>query len=101
MKKNILVITLLALSIFMSACTSKPFVATSRTMNYDMTGIDISGLKTSKVCTDSDNKDVSVRHAAQIAGFSKVYAVDHETVMASHLFGQDTVESICTVIYGK
>jgi len=101
MKKNILIITLVVLSIFMSACTSKPFVSTADIMSYDMTGVDVSNLKTSKVCTDSDNKDVSVRHAAQIAGFNKVYAVDNETVMASHLFGPDTVESICTVIYGK
>ena len=99
MKKNILVVTLLAL--FMSACTSKPFVATSNIMSYDMTGVDVSTLKTSRVCTDSENKDVSVRHAAQIAGFSKVYAVDNERVMASHLSGPDTVESVCIVIYGK
>ena len=102
MKSNLLIISAaLATMMFTSACTSKPFVRTGNVMSYDMTDVDISTLKSSKVCTSSENNDVSVRYAAEVAGFSKVYAVDNEIEMESHLFGADTVRSRCTIIYGR
>ena len=101
MKNKILISTMLAAMMFSAGCTSKPFVNTGSIMSYDMTDIDISTLKSSKTCTTSENNDVSVRHTAEVAGFSKVYAVDNEIEMESHLFGADTVKSRCTIIYGR
>ena len=101
MKNKILISSMLAVMVFSVGCTSKPFITTGSIMSYDMTDVDIGTLKSSKVCTTSENNDVSVRNAAEIAGFSKVYAVDNEIEMESHLFGADTISSRCTIIYGR
>jgi len=86
--------------LFFSGCAPKTYVSTSPIMSYDLTGVDITTLKSSKVCFDGENTDVSVRHAAEIAGIKTVYAVDDHTIYETHLFSGPTVKSSCTIIYG-
>jgi len=99
--KNILIISLSATVLLISGCAQKPYVSTSPVMTYDLTGVDISTLTESKVCTSSESKDVSVRKAAQKAGFSTVYGVDTEVTWTTQLFGPDLMTQQCTIIYGK
>ena len=99
--KKISIISLSAIIILMTGCTVKPYVSTSPIMSYDLTGVDITTLKSSKVCTSDDSKDVSVRHAAELAGMHTVYGVDTEVNWKSQLFGKDIVTSQCTIVYGK
>ena len=99
--KRILTISLACAAIFMTGCTQKPYVATSPIMTYDLTDVDITTLKESKVCTSSESRDVSVRHAAQTAGFNKVYGVDTEVTWQRQLFGPDLMTQKCTIVYGK
>lgn len=88
------------LSFLVSGCAVKPYVHTSPIMKYDFTGVDITTLKNSKVCTTGKSKDVSVRRAAALAGIKTVYAVDNNTVYKTHLFGAPTVASQCVIVYG-
>jgi len=99
--KKISTLTFISIALFVTGCTVKPYVTTNPTMAYNLTGINITELNTSKVCTSSENNDVSVRHAAQIANFSKVYAVDNQIEWSTHLFGPPTISSQCTIVYGK
>jgi len=98
MKLKVLM-TLSAVVLF-SGCAPKTFINTSPIMSYDLTNVDISTLKSSKVCSDGSNTDTSVRHAAEIANMSIVYGVDNHVVYETHLFGGPTVKSRCVIVYG-
>ena len=86
--------------LLLSGCAPKTYVSTSPIMSYDLTGIDITTLKTSKVCLSDENTDVSVRHAAEVANISYVYGVDDHTIYETHLFKAPTVKNRCIIIYG-
>ncbi len=98
--KKILTISLSVALFLVTGCAVKPHIATSSIMSYDLTGVDITTLVSSKVCTSSESNDVSVRHAAEIAGIKTVYGVDTEVTWTSQLSGPDLVTSQCTIIYG-
>lgn len=99
--KRILIVSLSAAALLMTGCAGKPRVSTAAIMSYDLTGVDISTLKSSKVCTSSENNDVSVRRAAELGGMSKVYGVDTEINYRVQVYGPDKVTSQCTIVYGK
>jgi len=99
--KKILILTLSLVAIFITGCTQKPYVATSPIMSYDLTNVDITTLKSSKVCTTEESRDVSVRHAAEKAGIKTVYGVDNESHWRQQLSGPDILTKQCTIIYGK
>jgi len=98
--KKVLFSALPVLLVLLGGCSSKTYVSTSPIMSYDLTGVDITTLKTSKVCLSDENTDVSVRHAAELANISYVYGVDDHTIYETHLFKAPTVKSRCIIIYG-
>ncbi len=87
--------------LLLTGCAPKTYIATSPIMTYDLTGVDITSLKASKVCLTDENTDVSVRYAAQAAKMKYVYAVDNHTVYETHLFSGPTVKSSCIIVYGS
>ena len=100
MKKITLLVIPMAF-LFLTGCAPKTYVTTSPIMTYDLTGVDITSLKASKVCLTSENTDVSVRHAAEVAKMKYVYAVDNNTVYETHLFSGPTVKNSCIIVYGS
>ena len=100
MKKVTLIAMPIAL-LFLTGCAPKTYIATSPIMTYDLTGVDITSLKASKICLTEENTDVSVRHAAQAAKMKYVYAVDNHTVYETHLFSGPTVKNSCIIVYGS
>ena len=104
MENNMKKMTLLALPVALllfTGCAPKTYISTSPLMAYDLTDVNITTLKTSKVCLTSENTDVSVRHAAEIAKIKHVYAVDNHTVYETHLFSGPTVKYSCIIVYGS
>jgi len=97
--KTLVTISAIAVVLF-SGCAPKTYVSTSPIMAYDLTDVDITTLKSSKVCMDDNNTDVSVRHAAEAAGLKRVYAVDDHIIWKTHLFSAPTVGSRCLIVYG-
>jgi len=99
MKKYIPLSILIIATPFIIGCTPK-YVETSPIMKYNLTNVNISQLRSHKLCTTSESRDVSIPAIAKAANFKYVYAIDREEEWQSHLWGPDTIEQICVTAYG-